>query len=152
MERRLKAKPSTAPSYQVAERFAELIKNGKLKPGEWLPSTRTLADELGVNREIFRYAYEILKNEGLIEVVPPFGTRVTGKKKEKKRVKRGDAPLADAVELTLIESNLGTGRRPRTVTTAKARTKKKSAAKKPSKKGRATKKPSKKRPAPKSKK
>lgn len=98
MGRRFKIRVAS-PSYQVAERFADLIRSGKLKPGEWLLPTRTLADDLGIDREIIRHAYNILKKNGLVEVIPRVGTRVAENVTTLKDEE--DIPLGDAVENAL---------------------------------------------------
>ncbi|HNY37900.1 MAG TPA: GntR family transcriptional regulator, partial [Petrotogaceae bacterium] len=49
------------PIYQqIVEKMRELIDNGDLRPGEKLPSTRELAEKLGVNRSTVYLAYEEL--------------------------------------------------------------------------------------------
>lgn len=112
MGRKYIIKTVDSPSFQIAQRFEDLITKGKLKPGAWLLSTRQLADELAVDREIIRKAYSILKDRGLVEVVPNIGTRVVKKMKSAK--KSADLPLGEAVEEVLRRSDLGSGSRPAT--------------------------------------
>lgn len=52
---------------QIYEHIREEIKRGKLRYGERLPSTRTLADSLQVSRNTVDFAYEQLLSEGYIE-------------------------------------------------------------------------------------
>lgn len=52
---------------QIYEHIREEIKGGKLRYGERLPSTRTLADSLQVSRNTVDFAYEQLLSEGYIE-------------------------------------------------------------------------------------
>ena len=52
------------------------ILEGQLPPGQNLPSTRTLASELGVSRNTASTAYEHLQAEGYIERTVGSGTRV----------------------------------------------------------------------------
>ena len=59
------------PIYQqIVEKMRELIDNGDLRPGEKLPSTRELAEKLGVNRSTVYLAYEELWVTGYIQSNP----------------------------------------------------------------------------------
>lgn len=55
-------------SDQVAEQMQELIVQGRLRPGERLPSERELADRFGVSRTVIREAVRSLMAKGLLEV------------------------------------------------------------------------------------
>ncbi|HEX9067471.1 MAG TPA: PLP-dependent aminotransferase family protein [Ktedonobacterales bacterium] len=61
---------------QLYERLHDDILAGKLEPGARLPSTRTLASELGVSRNTTALAYQLLVLEGYIEGRVGDGTRV----------------------------------------------------------------------------
>ncbi len=52
---------------EVRERLQQSIESGELKPGEMLPSERTLCDEFGVARTSVREAIQGLVSLGLIE-------------------------------------------------------------------------------------
>ena len=59
---------SKVPLYEQIYNYIKLdIQNGKLKNGEKLPSTRTLAKHLEVSRSTIELAYEQLLSEGYIE-------------------------------------------------------------------------------------
>ncbi len=60
--------PATAePLYrQLFEQLHEAIQSGRLAPGERLPPTRILAEQLGVNRATVMAAYDLLAAAGLI--------------------------------------------------------------------------------------
>ena len=58
------------------------ILNGNLKPGDPLPSIRSLAKELKVSIITSKRAYEELEKEGFIETVIGKGTFVSGSKSE----------------------------------------------------------------------
>ncbi len=62
------------PSRQLAAILREMIESGKIQPGEKLPSIMTLASEHGVATGTVRKAIAILKDEGLAETVPGYGT------------------------------------------------------------------------------
>lgn len=55
---------------QIYEHIKKEICEGKLLPGEKLPSTRMLADYLQVSRSTVDFAYEQLVSEGYIEAKP----------------------------------------------------------------------------------
>ncbi len=61
---------------EIAASVREGIERGLLGPGESLPSVRTLADELGVNRNTAVAAYRQLTLAGLVETRGRGGTRV----------------------------------------------------------------------------
>ncbi len=69
---------SSVPLYkQLYERFRRLILTGQLEPGTRLPSTRQLANELGISRTTVVLAYESLLLEGYLESRVGRGTMVT---------------------------------------------------------------------------
>lgn len=61
---------------EIAARVRALIERGALRPGEALPPVRTLAEELGVNRNTVVAAYRQLTLAGLIVTLGRGGTRV----------------------------------------------------------------------------
>src|SRR5262245_53544579 len=69
--------PDTPLYLQLYAHLQAAILAGQLKGGLKLPSTRTLADELGVSRNTILTAYEQLIAEGYLESVAGSGTFVT---------------------------------------------------------------------------
>jgi GntR family transcriptional regulator/MocR family aminotransferase len=61
---------------QLAEALRNAISRGELVAGERLPSTRALAESLGVSRGTVTEAYEQLMAEGCLEAQPGASTRV----------------------------------------------------------------------------
>ena len=61
---------------QIAQWVRRAILDGQLQPGQRLPSTRTLASELGVSRNTASSAYEYLHAEGYLERTVGSGTKV----------------------------------------------------------------------------
>lgn len=61
---------------QIARAIADDIRGGRLRPGERLPGTRTLAASLGIHRNTVVAAYEELVAEGWIISTAAQGTRV----------------------------------------------------------------------------
>lgn len=69
--------PEPAPLYrQIYERVRGSIAEGRLQPGDRLPSARSFAQELGVARGTVDLAYAILAGEGYVEARGRAGTRV----------------------------------------------------------------------------
>jgi GntR family transcriptional regulator/MocR family aminotransferase len=67
----------TAPKYrQLCDWFRAAIVDGRLRPGQWLPSTRSLARELRTSRIPVQTAYEQLLAEGYLETFVGAGTCV----------------------------------------------------------------------------
>ena len=65
----------TGPIYQqLADWFRRAIAEGRLRPGQRVPSTRALAGELGVSRLPVLGAYEQLHAEGYLESFTGAGT------------------------------------------------------------------------------
>ena len=62
--------------HQVQEALRSAIRSGRLRSGERLPSTRQLADQLGVSRGLAVSVYEQLLAEGYVVSAVGSGTRV----------------------------------------------------------------------------
>lgn len=61
---------------QIYGRFRDVIGNGTLKPGDRMPSARSLAKELGLARGTIEAAYSLLVAEGYIQARGQAGTIV----------------------------------------------------------------------------
>ncbi|MGH9799257.1 MAG: GntR family transcriptional regulator, partial [Blastocatellia bacterium] len=61
---------------QLYEELRRAILSCRLKPGERVPSTRALAESLGVSRATVTLGYEQLISEGYLEAAIGSGTRV----------------------------------------------------------------------------
>ena len=61
---------------QLVKAIEEGIRKGRFRPGDALPGTRALAEQLGVNRNTALAAYKELEAEGWIQVLPDSGTFV----------------------------------------------------------------------------
>jgi len=84
---------------QVYRELVQLILSGRLRPGARLPSSRVLADELGVARNTVLLALEQLLSEGYVETHHGAGTYVSRE-------------LPDRSPLRLRPQALRQGRRP----------------------------------------
>ncbi len=58
--------PSLPAYAQIADHLRTKIENNELRPGDKLPSERSMMDEFEVSRMTMRHALEILRSEGLI--------------------------------------------------------------------------------------
>src|SRR6516165_11121530 len=81
LDRRLRgfvlARDDTIPLYrQVYEHIQTAIRTGQLRPGDRLPSTRSLAERFGTARGTIDAAYAILAGEGYVVGRGPAGTVV----------------------------------------------------------------------------
>ncbi len=83
------------PIYQQIKRhLASRIEHGLLAPGDRLPPTRDLADQLGVARISVVAAYEELKAEGLISTHVGRGTFVAEREEAADIIASSSAPIA----------------------------------------------------------
>ena len=68
---------SDIPIYvQIRDQIVLGISDGRLAPGEQLPTVRGLADEMGVNSMTVNKAYQMLKQEGFIYTDRRHGAKV----------------------------------------------------------------------------
>src|SRR5262245_54742185 len=61
---------------QLYDELRSAILTGRLKPGERVPSTRTLSQSLGVSRTTVTQSYEQLLSEGYLRAATGSGTFV----------------------------------------------------------------------------
>ena len=69
---------------QITDQLGNLISTGTLTVGSMLPSERTLADSLGVARNVVRGSYEYLEKAGVVQREGKKGRRVRAKTSRKK--------------------------------------------------------------------
>lgn len=68
---------SDVPVYQqIRNQIVIGISDGRLQPGERLPTVRALAEEIGINSMTVNKAYQLLKQEGYILTDKRNGARV----------------------------------------------------------------------------
>lgn len=69
---------SNIPIYmQIRDQIVVGISNGSLSPGEYLPSVRALAEEIGINSMTVNKSYQLLKQEGFIVTDRRKGARIS---------------------------------------------------------------------------
>jgi GntR family transcriptional regulator len=81
---------------QVMQQIKYLVASGRLKPGEELPSIRTLAEQLLVNPNTVARAYRELETAGVVEKRRTAGTYVTD----------NGSPLARKERLKLLKERI----------------------------------------------
>ena len=68
---------SGKPAYlQIVDQIKFAAAMGDLKPGDPLPSIRSLAEELRINRNTVAKAYNELEHEGVVEAAPGKGVYI----------------------------------------------------------------------------
>lgn len=69
---------SAVPIYtQITQQIIEGIARGDIKPGDLLPSVRTLAADLGVNMHTVNKSYHQLEEKGFLQILPKSGSKIT---------------------------------------------------------------------------
>jgi GntR family transcriptional regulator len=64
---RLNYKSGKAPYLQIVDQVKHAAASGALRPGEFLPGIRPLAESLRINRNTVAKAYAELENQGIVE-------------------------------------------------------------------------------------
>src|SRR6266545_3731421 len=88
---RINRKSVESMTRQITDQLGSLISSGALAIGSLLPSERTLADSLGVARNVVRGSYEYLEKAGIVQREGRKGRRVrsrTAKKTATKSAKK----------------------------------------------------------------
>lgn len=84
---RINRKSVESMTRQITDQLGNLISTGALTVGSMLPSERTLADSLGVARNVVRGSYEYLEKSGVVQREGKKGRRVRAKTSRKKTTK-----------------------------------------------------------------
>lgn len=64
---------------QIKKQIIKFVELGVLKPGDKLPSVRSLAQDLGINPNTVQRAYALLEEEGIVYTINKKGAFVSGK-------------------------------------------------------------------------
>lgn len=68
---------SQTPIYQqIRNQIVLAVADGRLQPGQRIPSMRALADEIGINMMTVNKAYQLLRQEGYLEIDRRSGARI----------------------------------------------------------------------------
>lgn len=81
---RVNRKSVESMTRQIANQLTNLISTGAVAVGSMLPSERTLADSLGVARNVVRSSYDYLEKAGLVQREGRAGRRVRSKSSRRK--------------------------------------------------------------------
>ena len=69
---------SQTPIYQqIRNQIVLAVADGRLEPGQRIPSVRALADESGINMMTVNKAYQLLRQEGYLQIDRRSGARIT---------------------------------------------------------------------------
>ena len=81
---RINRKSVESMTRQLTDQLGDLISSGALAIGSLLPSERTLANSLGIARNVVRGSYEYLEKAGVVQREGRKGRRVRAKTSRKK--------------------------------------------------------------------
>ena len=81
---RINRKSVESMTRQLTDQLGSLISSGAMAVGSLLPSERTLANSLGVARNVVRGSYEYLEKAGVVQREGRKGRRVRSKTSRKK--------------------------------------------------------------------
>lgn len=96
---------SDIPIYQqIRNQIIAGISEGKLEPGEQLPTVRGLAMEIGINSMTVSKAYQLLKQEGYVYSDRRNGVCVRRDFEQKKQLTKESA---DALRCIIAEAKIG---------------------------------------------
>ena len=101
---RLNPHSGTPPYLQVIQQVKHAMRMGILRPGDQLPTAKSVVSQLAININTVLKAYRDLEHEGLVEGRPGVGTFVL-------RVPPGPSPETQAVLRTSLEAWLATALR-----------------------------------------
>jgi Predicted transcriptional regulators len=91
---RINRKSVESMTRQLTDQLDDLISSGALAIGSLLPSERTLADSLGVARNVVRGSYEYLEKAGFVQREGRKGRRVRSKTSRKTTARKSTKKTA----------------------------------------------------------
>lgn len=95
---------TSKPIYeQITSQIKQMIMTGELKPGESIPSMRSLAKSLHISVITVQRSYEDLQKDGFIETTVGRGSFVSSKNKEfiqEEKQREIESHLQKAIELS----------------------------------------------------
>ncbi|HCA86649.1 MAG TPA: PLP-dependent aminotransferase family protein, partial [Streptomyces sp.] len=74
----LDRRSATPLQQQVCDQVTVLVRSGRLRPGDAVPASRELAQQLEVSRTVVTRAYELLRAHGILTARRGSGTRIAG--------------------------------------------------------------------------
>jgi GntR family transcriptional regulator len=91
---RINRKSVESMTRQITDQLGSLINEGAMAVGSLLPSERSLANSLGVARNVVRGSYEYLEKAGVVQREGRKGRRVRAKTSRKKTTTTASAKKA----------------------------------------------------------
>ncbi|MDX6529746.1 MAG: hypothetical protein QOH41_2036 [Blastocatellia bacterium] len=91
---RINRKSVESMTRQITDQLGGLINEGAMAVGSLLPSERSLANSLGVARNVVRGSYEYLEKAGVVQREGRKGRRVRAKTSRKKTTTTASAKKA----------------------------------------------------------
>lgn len=91
---RINRKSLDSMTRQLTDQLGNLISSGAMVVGSLLPSERTLANSLGVARNVVRGSYEYLEKAGLVQREGRKGRRVRAKTAKRKVTRKSGKKAA----------------------------------------------------------
>jgi GntR family transcriptional regulator len=99
---------SGVPVYrQLIEQVRHAIETGALRPGEQLPGTRTVAEDLVMNPNTVAKAYQELEHQGVIEMRKGLGAFVARQGRKGADLVQKAQPVVRAAVDRMVEIGLG---------------------------------------------
>ena len=86
---RINRKSVESMTRQLTDQLGALISTGALAVGSLLPSERTLANSLGIARNVVRGSYDYLEKAGVVQREGRKGRTVRAKTSRKKTARKG---------------------------------------------------------------
>jgi GntR family transcriptional regulator len=100
----LNFKAGKPPYLQIVDQVKYQAASGALRAGEVLPSIRTLAETLRVNRNTVAKAYAELEHEGVVETQPGRGAFISSQRSPfDRRIKNGI--LTEVVDAAVVQAH-----------------------------------------------
>ncbi|WP_211265493.1 GntR family transcriptional regulator [Actinacidiphila oryziradicis] len=65
---------------QVCDQVTALVRSSQLRPGDTVPASRELAQQLDVSRTVITRAYELLRAHGILAARRGSSTKVAGRR------------------------------------------------------------------------
>lgn len=96
-----KKPPERVLPNEIAASISSQIRQGKLRPGDRLPSERELCEQFSVSRSVVREALSQLKSDGLVEAIRGSGAYVL-EKDQRQSFRMQDIALGERDSLALV--------------------------------------------------
>jgi GntR family transcriptional regulator len=86
---RLSARSHVPPFRQLVEQVSDAVRDGRLLPGDRLPSVREVVTQIAINPNTVHRAYRELEHLGVTEARPGLGTYISSEVMESDDIRNG---------------------------------------------------------------